>query len=213
MEVSVLLTALLLSAAAPTPAGDIAELVDAVVDLELAQGKATGAPSLSGARAPALESAGSASTPQGRSFGVGLQLGYPTALTLKYMLRADRGLVGGVGGFSGFAYDVGAFSVHVDYVYHPQVLTRGDTFVVTWYVGGGANVVIFSNARQRSFLPGVSYFYYPTTVWLAGRVPLGVTLAMEQQPVEIYLEATPMVLVFPGFSFGLGASIGARFYL
>lgn len=198
------------------PADPLSDVIDAAVDLELVpphaqgDGGTTGTPG--GTRVPSFEAAGSASTPQGRALGIGLQLGYPTVLTLKYMLRADRGLVGGIGGFSGFAYDVGAFSLHGDYVYHPHVLARGETFVVTWYVGGGASVVIFNNPRQRSFLPGISYFYYPTTVWLAGRVPLGVTLAMEQQPMEIYLEATPMVLVFPGFSFGLGASIGARFY-
>src|SRR4051812_40658118 len=61
-----------------------------------------------------LAEAGSSSTPQGKYFGVGLQLGYPTAVTAKYMLRADQGIVAGIGGFTGFDYTVGALSLHVD---------------------------------------------------------------------------------------------------
>lgn len=217
-EVLVLLAALLLSTAL-----DPMHAVDTVLDLELAQPrfaqtddddtrKTRSGDSAGTSGAPTLGAAGASSTPQGRTFGIGLQLGYPTALTIKYMLRADQGLVAGIGGFSGFAYDVGSFSLHVDYVFHPHVLTRGEAFVVTWYVGGGANVMIFSNARQRSFLASLNYYYYPTSLWLAARVPIGVNLAMEQQPFEIYLEAVPQVLIFPGVSFGLGAAIGARFY-
>ncbi len=159
-----------------------------------------------------FEPAGAAATPQGRTFGIGLQLGYPTALTIKYMLRPDQGIVAGVGGFSGFAYDVGAFSLHVDYVYHPMLLTAGEAYQVTWYVGGGGNLIVFNNPRQRTFLPGVTYYYYPTNIWLAARVPLGLNLALTQVPFEIYLEAVPSVLVFPSLSFGLGFAIGGRFY-
>lgn len=171
-----------------------------------------GSSSASTSGAPTLNAAGSASTPQGRTFGIGIQLGYPTALSLKYMLRADQGIQGGVGGFSGFAYDVGAFSLHADYVFHPHVLTRADVFALTWYVGGGANVLVFGNPRQRTFLPGLTYYYYPTTMWLAARVPIGVNLAFRQQPFEVFLEAVPSLLVFPGMSFGFGASLGGRFY-
>lgn len=230
-----LLAALLFSTALPLGTSTLApmDIVDAVLDLELtpprlaqaddrderderdgkrAKKRTRAGDTADTSGAPTLGAAGAASTPQGRTFGIGLQLGYPTALTIKYMLRADQGIVGGIGGFSGFAYDVGAFSIHVDYVYHPHVLTRGEAFVLTWYVGGGANVMIFNNPRQRAFLPGVTYFYYPTSLWLAARVPIGVNVAMEQQPFEIYLEASPQVLIFPGLSFGLGAAIGARFY-
>lgn len=159
-----------------------------------------------------MSSAGSASTPQGRPLGVGLQLGYPTALSVKYMLRPDQGIAGGIGGFSGFAYDVGAFSLHADYVYHPHVLTSSEVFALTWYVGAGGNVVVFGNPRQKTFLPGLTYYYFPTTVWVGARVPIGVNLAFAQQPFELFLEATPSLLLFPGISFGLGASVGGRFY-
>ena len=223
-----LLAALLLSTALPFV--DPLDLVQAALDFELAPPRLVqedagtddvldggakrkargGTAGTSGAPTPGA--AGSAATPQGRPFGVGLQLGYPTALTIKYMLRADQGVAAGIGGFSGFAYDAGAFSLHVDYLYHPHVLTSGEAFVATLFIGVGANITVFNNARQRAFLPGVNYFFYPTSTWLGVRVPMGVSLAMRQQPIEIYLEATPQLLIFPGVSFGLGAALGARFY-
>lgn len=160
-----------------------------------------------------LPAAGSSSTPQGRTFGIGLQLGYPTSVTAKYMLQSDQGLVFGIGGFSSFAYDAAAVSIHVDYLYHPSMLTSADAFVVTWYVGGGGNVIINSNPTQRTTLRDLRYFRAPTQAWLGARVPVGVALAMTQQPFEIHLEAIPSVLLFPGVGFGIGAAIGARFYL
>lgn len=160
-----------------------------------------------------LPAAGSASTPQGRSLGLGLQLGYPTSLTVKYMVQPDQGLVGGVGGLSAFAYSDPAFSLHVDYVYHPSILTSGEAFVVTWFIGGGGNIIVNNNPSQRAFFPAVEYYRSPTQLWLAARLPVGVSLAMTQLPLEIYLEGDPSLLVFPSLGFGVGACIGARFYL
>jgi hypothetical protein len=168
--------------------------------------------SSSSSSGPSLSGAGAAATPQGRVFGLGLQLGYPTAITIKYMLRADQGLVAGLGGFSGFAYAAPALSLHVDYVWHPTVLTSGEQFALSWYIGGGGNLYVFNARRPDRWLRGVEYYYYPTNIWLAARIPLGLNLALTQLPFEIYLEAVPSVLVFPAISFGLGAAIGGRFY-
>lgn len=176
-------------------------------------GRTGGSSSTSPSSGPAWDGAGSASTPQGRKLGIGIQLGYPTALSLKYMLRGDQGIQGGIGGLSGFAYEVGAFSLHADYVFHPHVLARAEAFSLTWYFGGGANVLVFGNPRQRAILPIAKYYFYPTTMWIGARVPIGVSLAFQQQPLEVFFEAVPSFLVFPGISFGLNASLGLRFYL
>ncbi len=159
-----------------------------------------------------MDAAGASSTPQGRTFGVGLQLGYPTALTVKYMLRPDQGLVAGIGGFSGLAYTAAALSLHADYLWHPLLLASTEVFGLTLYVGGGANVLVFADARQKTFIASLAYYYYPTNLWVAARVPLGANLALSQLPFEIYLEVVPSILVFPALGFGVGAAIGGRFY-
>ena len=161
-----------------------------------------------------LAPAGANATPQGRQFGIGLMLGYPVALTIKYMLKPDQGIAAGLGAFSGFIYDRGSVTVFVDYVYHPHLLTAGEAFALTWYIGGGGQVII--NDRYSSpYVRGVLYpgFNYGSQFWLAARVPIGVNLALAQAPLEVFLEASPSILVFPALSFGIGASIGLRFYL
>ena len=197
-----------LLAAADKPAGD-----KPAADKPKTDRPHTSSSSSSGTgNAPQFAEAGAASTPQGKVFGVGLQLGYPTAITVKYMLRPDQGIVAGLGGFTGFDYGAGALSLHVDYLWHPNLLTQGEAYAVTWYIGGGGNIVIFNNPRQRAYLTGVTYYYYPTNIWLAARVPFGINLALTQLPFEIYLEAAPELLLFPSVSFGMGAAIGGRAY-
>lgn len=161
-----------------------------------------------------LAAAGASSTPQGRQFGIGLQLGLPTALVIKYMLQPNQGIAAGIGGFSGFVLNSGSITVFVDYLYHPHLLTAGEAFALTWYVGGGGQVII--NDRFASpYIRGVLYpgFYYGSYFWLAGRVPLGVNLALAQAPLEVFAEVVPSILLFPALSFGVGGSIGLRFYL
>ena len=198
------------------------DAVAAVTALHLAQAKTTdtktspkgkSTSSTDHGDVPTLRAAGSSSTPLGKQIGIGLQLGYPTGLTVKYMLQPDQGIVGGLGGLSGFAYDAGAFDLHVDYVWHPNLLTAAEPYQVTWYVGGGGTALVFGNPHQHTAITGLTYYYYPTNLWLGARMPIGVNLALTQMPLEIYLEGAPQLLIFPGLTFGLGVAIGARFYI
>lgn len=182
--------------------------------------KSSGSSSSSGSDGPAtstatnLAPAGAYATPQGRQFGIGLELGYPVALIIKYMLKSDQGIAAGIGAFSGFVYDRSSVTVFVDYLVHPHLLTAGEAFALTWYIGGGGQLII--NDRFSSpYVRGVLYpgFYYGSPFWLAARVPIGVNLALTQAPLEVFLEGVPSILVFPALSFGIGASIGLRFYL
>lgn len=161
-----------------------------------------------------LADAGASSTPQGRQFGIGLQLGLPTALVIKYMLQPNQGIAAGIGGFSGFVLNSGSITIFVDYLYHPHLLTAGEAFALTWYVGGGGQVII-NDRFATPYIRGVLYpgFYYGSYFWLAGRVPLGVNLALAQAPLEVFAEVVPSILLFPALSFGVGGSIGVRFYL
>lgn len=170
-----------------------------------------GAPSTSSGTT--LAAAGSSSTPQGRQFGIGLELGYPVALTIKYMLQPDQGIAAGLGAFSGFVYNHSSVTIFVDYVYHPHLLTTGEAFALTWYVGGGGQVII-NDRFSTPWVPGIMYTGYGYgSVWFAARVPIGVSLTLAQAPIEVFLEASPSVLVFPVLSFGVGGAIGMRFYL
>lgn len=148
-------------------------------------------------------------TPEGKAIGIGIQVGFPTALTAKFSLAGNTALVVGVGAFGGnrFAYFTPSLSVHVDYLWTPSVLANGGPFVLSWYIGIGGWATIYGSPQ------GPAFAYYGTSNFtLAARVPIGLDMALQTVPIELYLEAVPAVLVFPGIDFAIGASLGARFW-
>lgn len=146
-------------------------------------------------------------TPMGRTFGLGLQLGAPTSITGKFMVAGDQGVVVGVGG--GIGYDF-SLSLHADYLWHPAVFATFPPASFSFYVGGGLWLAL-SDARGR--WGWYDYRYYPGVPFGLGvRIPIGVNMAFREIPIELYLEGVPTVAVFPHIGFGIGASIGARFY-
>lgn len=156
-------------------------------------------------------SSGGGVAPMGKTFGVGLQVGAPTAVTGKFMLTPESGLVVGLGAGYGFFFDP-ALSVHVDYLYHPSVLFENEGVKLSWFVGGGGWIGLFQGRRGYNFVvPGYAY-YYGSPLYLAVRVPIGIDLALQSIPLEFYLEGVPALGVFPAITFGIGVAAGARFY-
>lgn len=150
-------------------------------------------------------------SPQGKQFGIGLQLGAPTALTLKYMVTGDQALVAGLG--AGIGWDP-SISLHVDYVWHPTVLASMGWGSLSWFIGGGG-WLSFSGGNYGNGRWGPQYYGYLYTVSpfaLGARLPIGLDLAFSQVPIEVYLEADPMLVLFPRIAFGLGGTLGGRFY-
>ena len=165
-------------------------------------------------------------SPEGREIGIGIQVGAPTGVTGKFMLTGNQGVVLGVGLGAGFVGSA-ALSLHADYLWHPHILARADPFKLSWYIGGGIQSALivdynpfFYTGLGNSFGRPVLGIYYTNLLWfgyappifLAGRMPLGVNIALNQLPFEIYLELAPSLLVFPALGLGLGGAAGFRFY-
>ena len=128
------------------------------------------------------------------------------------MATPQVGIVGGLG--VGAGWFVGpALSVNVDIVYHPHVLVKAQYLVLSWYVGGGAWLGIADYVARPFVYFGDYVRYFGPRFWIAARGVLGVNVALTDLPIEFYLEGNPALVVFPGVSFGLGASLGLRFYL
>ena len=163
-------------------------------------------------------------SPEGRTIGFGLQIGSPTALTMKFMVTGNQGVVAGIGG------GLGGLSLHVDYLWHPSVIVGTDALTLSWYVGLGGWLGFLPTIPGFALLgplgpkSGVGYYnghfgfvYLPDNyLWYAPsfavRVPLGLSLAFNSLPIEIYGGLTPSLLIFPGFGFGMGGELGARVY-
>ncbi|MFZ9885872.1 MAG: hypothetical protein ACO3JL_00100 [Myxococcota bacterium] len=173
-------------------------------------GSTTGATKTERTSSTSKSSGASRVSPMGRTFGVGLQVGAPTALTGKFVLGHDRAAVVGVGAGYGFFLDP-AMSLHADYLYYPSSLFRNETLQLSWFIGVGGWAALYQSGRYNFVVPGVTY-WFNSPVFLAARVPIGVNLALREAPLEFYLEGDPALSVFPIVSFGLGFSAGARFY-
>ena len=125
------------------------------------------------------------------SVGLGIILGEPTGVTMKFWNRQT------------VAFDVGAawsitrggyFQLHGDMLFHNFNLFRVDTGRMALYYGFGGRVK----------------FADDLTVSL--RVPVGISYEFEKTPVELFLEVVPMLDLIPSTEVDMGGAVGFRYY-
>lgn len=151
-------------------------------------------------------------SPGGKRVGVGLELGWPTAVTAKLMLRPEQAVRASLGAFSGLVFTEPTFSVSVDWLYHPFTIAKAPGWTLHTHVGAGGAVVVLPIAGKRTTLPEALYHRGPTQVWTGLRAPVGVDLAFADVPVDVVFDVVPTLLTFPGVGLGVGASLGARWW-
>lgn len=152
---------------------------------------------------------GSAS-PAGKRLGVGVQIGYPTAVAAKLMLRPEHAVDVVIGAFTGLALTEPAFSAHADWLWHPLTIARAPAFTLHTHIGAGGAVVVLPAPGKKPTLPQALWYRGPTQLWTAARLPAGVDLVLSDVPVDVVFEVAPTLLLFPGLGLGCDASIGAR---
>ena len=147
-------------------------------------------------------------TPEGRTVGIGVQLGFPSAITVEGVLSESTSLVAGLGAF-GYRFFNPALSFYLDHLWHPGILAHPDgSLVLSWYIGLGGWASVYENGNRFD-----GYSYGGTSnLGLALRVPLGLDLALGRVPLTLYAELVPALLVWPNVDLGLGASLGLRLF-
>lgn len=147
-------------------------------------------------------------SPQGKSIGLGLEVGAPTSLNAKFMTAGNQGIVVGIGG--GIWYDL-SLSLHADYLWHPFAVPVSDVGTFSGFVGLGAWTSLGNYGPRWGY-----YQRYQNNIdvfAIGGRVPLGLNFAFHAIPIELFAEVVPSVALFPGIGvFGQGG-LGVRFYL
>lgn len=129
---------------------------------------------------------------QAGDIGLGIALGSPTGITLKAFLSDTTAidvLVGEM--WEGWKDEDLFFSV--DFIVHPATLTEGGDARLDFYLGGGVNAWVRGP-------------------WLGVEMPLGLSLMFRKVPIEVFLEAVPMVIFWDYGAFEGGGSLGARYY-
>lgn len=126
--------------------------------------------------------------------GLGLALGQPSGITLKAGLNDKLALdvlVGEMWDYDGWRH--GDLFLSVDLLATPATITEGGAARLDFYIGGGVNV----------WVEGADF---------AVEMPLGLSLMFREVPVEVFLEAAPMVVLYYDPGFEGGGSLGARYY-
>jgi hypothetical protein len=123
--------------------------------------------------------------------GLGIMLGEPTGLTVKWWPSQTT------------AFDVGAawsfvneknFQIHGDFLLHNFNLFRVETGRMALYYGAGARIK------------------FADDLTISLRVPIGISYEFERTPVELFLEVVPMLDLIPSTEPNMAGAIGFRYY-
>jgi hypothetical protein len=148
-----------------------------------------------------------------RNFGLGFQLGDPTAITGKAFIGGDNAIDFGLGlgglGYSrcrdnaGRRYNCGDryghdLSLHGDFLWQDNLVRH--TAKLDWHIGVGGRLIFWN-----TFDGGDVDFII--------RMPVGLDLTFARPSfLEVYFEVAPGLVVVPFAWFDLDAAIGVRFY-
>lgn len=143
--------------------------------------------------------------PKGKDFGIGLVLGDPSGLSIKYWTTAENAFHV----YIGSSY-FGKIRLGADYLWH---FDSFNSSVVKLYTGLGL-VLGFGNGSGIWYKSNKDNFYYwsDNTVGIAARGVLGLNIIPRNSPLEIFLELAPLVGLSPNYGINIDAAVGIRFY-
>jgi len=124
-------------------------------------------------------------------FGMGIIVGEPTGITLKYW-TGDKAAFDGVLAWSFSKED--KFHIHGDYLFHSLNAYTLDDLPFNLYYGIGARIKF---ASETQF--GI-------------RIPLGTTYTPTSAPLEVFCEVVPLMDLTPDTAFRFNAGLGVRYY-
>jgi len=146
-----------------------------------------------------------AQRPEGRNFGFGLILGDPVGATIKVWTAPDQAFTGMIA-----ASYFGSPRIGGDYIWHFNAFNSD---VVNMYAGPGLVLGLGHGAYYIYRNHGdVFYVRDDGAAGIAARVMLGINIVPRQTPIEIFLEAGPLIGISPGFGAAVDLGLGIRFY-
>ena len=131
-------------------------------------------------------------------FGIGIIIGEPTGLSLKYWLDEEHA----VDGAAAWSYSENdSFQLHSDYLIHNYDWLEADELPV--YYGIGARLK-FKDDDGRGRNENYAIFGI--------RVPIGVTYLFGDEPVDLFFELVPVLDLSPEVELDINVAAGLRFY-
>lgn len=128
---------------------------------------------------------------QSRPFGLGLIVGEPTGISMKYWINDNNAVDGAVA----WNYtNNGFFHVHADYLWHWTDLIQVDEGTLPVYVGVGGRIGFGNEIR------------------VGARIPVGIEYIFENEAFDVFLEVAPLLDLTPGTQFNMQGGIGGRYF-
>lgn len=125
--------------------------------------------------------------------GVGLMAGEPSGLSAKAWLSSNTALDAGLGW--GSWWDEGHLYFHADFLYHLKSLIPDFEFgSLPPYIGIGGRMKLADETR------------------IGARIPFGITMLFSEVPIDLFLEAVPIINLIPKPTGDWNSSIGFRYY-
>lgn len=155
----------------------------------------------------------SGKTGAGGDFGLGIIIGEPTGLSVKYWLSPKSAIDGG------FAWSFrgdGAVHIHGDYLRHDFNLIHVEEGQMAIYYGIGGRILIFSHRNYYYDDEGHRHYYYydhnDNSVFVGLRVPVGLEYIFQGNHVDLFLELAPVLDIVPETDLDLNGGIGIRYF-
>ena len=146
-----------------------------------------------------------------KTFGLGLELGYPDGLTGKWFFNGSNALDFGLGYAYRYYYAGDGLHLYADYLWHPFVLTSAEPFELPFYIGVGGHYWDFDYGCDR-----FGNCVYGGSA-LGIRVPIGIAFDFNNVPLDIFIQIVPTFDFFHNyrdrdFYLGFWPSVGIRFW-
>jgi len=135
----------------------------------------------------------------GGPFGLGLIIGSPTGISGKVYFNKMNALDFGVG--AAFVNERG-FHLHVDYLWHPVMLTQDEAFYLPLYLGVGGRLLQHEQDAGSDTHLGV-------------RAPIGILFDFKRVPLDVFLELALVVDIIRASDtdvVDINAGVGVRYY-
>ena len=125
----------------------------------------------------------------GSKAGVGIIVGAPTGISIKFLNSGYRHFNGAVAWSSGKNSNL---HLHADYIFKKWRISAGSTTNFNTFIGGGLQL----ETKSESF--GV-------------RIPLGVSYTFYEVPIDVFIEVVPGLGLVPDTDFNIDAAFAIRF--
>ena len=154
-----------------------------------------------------LPTTGLAQGPKGKSFGFGLSLGEPTALTLRFWTSKANSWDAAIGE----SY-MGNPHLQADYLWHFNDAFNSN--IVSLYAGIGGAMGFGNPDGHWLYRKHYDKWFYHDhdQITFAARGVFGLQVIPRNTPLDIFLEIDPIIGLVPAFGFDFMPAVGIRFY-